>query len=238
MTAPIIGSFLGTIIYRLPVGRDLRWPRSQCETCGATLRPGDLVPLFSWAASRGRCRYCGSFYGWFYPGVEIAALGIAAVALAVDGLPGAWLDSVFGWWLLVLGWIDLRHGVLPDPLTLPLIVVGLVAAALYEPSALSDRGLGAALGYLAFRAVAEAYRRLRGREGLGGGDAKLLAASGAWLGALALPQLILAAAAAALIAAGVLGLRGTRLRAHTALPFGPFIALAAWAIWLFGPLAV
>jgi leader peptidase (prepilin peptidase)/N-methyltransferase len=235
LLAPIVGSFLGVVVRRLPEGRDFLWSRSRCESCAVVLGPRDLMPLVSWAASRGRCRHCAAPLGWFYPGIEIAALAIAALALLVDGMPGAWLDCLFGWWLLTLGWIDLRRWLLPDALTLPLIVAGLVAAALFDREGVLDRALGAAFGYLALSALAAGYRALRGHDGLGGGDAKLLAAAGAWVGASALPQVILAAALAGLVAAGVVRLSGLRLRASSALPFGPFIALASWAIWLFGP---
>jgi leader peptidase (prepilin peptidase) / N-methyltransferase len=237
LLAPIVGSFLGVVIHRVPEGRTLLWSRSRCEACGAVLTTRDLVPLISWLASRGRCRHCGSPLGWFYPGVELAALAIAVVALAVDGVPAAWLDCLFGWWLLTLGWIDLRNWTLPDALTLPLIAIGVVAAAPFGREVMVDRVLGAALGYLAFRAIAAAYRAVRGRRGLGGGDAKLIGAAGAWVGAIALPQVILAAALAALVFAGALRLLGIRLTAQSALPFGPFIGLAAWGLWLFGPLA-
>jgi leader peptidase (prepilin peptidase)/N-methyltransferase len=236
LVAPFIGSFLGVMIRRLPEGRPLVWARSQCEACGAALAARDLLPLISWAVARGRCRHCGEPVGWFYPGVEVAALLVAAVALAIDGMPRALLDSVLGWWLLILAWIDLRRWLLPDLLTLPLIVAGLGAAALLDPDSLLDRTLGAMVGYLALWAIAAAYRALRHREGLGMGDAKLLAASGAWVGATALPQVILLAALTALAAAAVLQLRGAALHRHSALPFGPFLALATWAIWLAGPL--
>lgn len=236
--APVVGSFLGVVVLRLPEGRGFLWSRSRCESCAAVLGARDLVPLVSWAVLRGRCRRCAAPLGWFYPGIEIAALAVAVLALSIDGLPGAWLDCLFGWWLLALGWIDLRRLLLPDALTLPLIVAGLVAAALFDRADLLDRALGAALGYLALSALAAGYRALRGRDGLGGGDAKLLAAAGAWVGAMALPQVVLAAALAGLVAAGALHLAGVRLRASSALPFGPFIALATWAVWLFGPLAL
>jgi leader peptidase (prepilin peptidase)/N-methyltransferase len=107
---------------------------------------------------------------------------------------------------------------------------------MFDPDQLVNRALGAALGYLSLMTIAALYRALRGREGLGGGDAKLLAASGAWLGAAGLPQVILLAALAALAAAGSLRLAGIRLGIHSALPFGPFLALATWVLWLFGPI--
>jgi leader peptidase (prepilin peptidase)/N-methyltransferase len=230
--APIIGSFLGVLVRRLPEGRAVAWSRSYCEGCGARLRLRDLVPIVSWLAARGRCRYCGRQLGLFYPGIELMALLIALISLALDGFPWVWLDCVLGWWLLALSWIDLRHWLLPDSLTLPLVVLGLLGAALLDPGALFDRALGAALGYLAMRAIALVYRAIRQREGLGGGDAKLLAAAGAWVGASSLPQVILAASLAALAVAAVLHLRGTRLTAQSALPFGPFLGLAIWAVWL------
>ena len=236
VAAPFIGSFLGVVIRRVPDGRALAWARSSCENCGTVLRPAELVPLASWAAMRGRCRYCGAVLGWFYPAVELTALAVALIALAVDDAETAWLDAVLGWWLLALAWIDLRRWILPDALTLPLILAGLLAAVALDPDALAQRALGAVLGYLSLRLLAWAYARLRRREGLGQGDAKLLAAAGAWLGALALPQVVLLAAVSALLAAAALRLSGTSIGAQSALPFGPFLALATWALWLFGPL--
>src|SRR5262249_28336885 len=183
--------------------------RSRCEHCGAVRTPRDLVPLASWARAGGRCRRCGASLGLFHPAVELAALAVAAIAVAVDPPGRALLDCVLGWALLALAWIDLRRWLLPDALTLPLIALGLAAAAL-DLWDLADRAAAALLGYAAFRAIGWAYERFRGREGLGQGDAKLLGAAGAWLGIAALPQVVLLAAAAALAAAAVLALRGTR----------------------------
>jgi leader peptidase (prepilin peptidase)/N-methyltransferase len=236
VVAPFIGSFLGLLIRRLPEGSPVARGRSRCDACGATLRARDLVPILSWLTVRARCRYCNQPLGWFYPGVELAALAVALAAVLLDGGQRVWLDCVLGWWLLALGWIDLRSWLLPDALTLPLIIAGLAAAFLFSPDQLTDRALGAALGYLSLIAIAALYRALRGREGLGGGDAKLLAASGAWLGAAALPQVVLFAALSALATAACLRLAGIRLGIHSALPFGPFLALATWVLWLLGPL--
>ena len=235
LASPFIGSFIGVVIRRFPDEKPLVWSRSVCEGCGTVLTPRDLLPLVSWVLARGRCRRCGHPLGWFYPGVEIAALIVVVIALAVDEMPRAGLDCLFGWWLLTLAWIDLRRWLLPDLLTLPLIVAGLAVAAVLDPDTVLDRALGAALGYVALRAIAVAYRALRQREGLGRGDAKLLGAAGAWVGAAALPQVILLAALAALLAA-LLRPGGARLHPHSALQFGPFLALATWAIWLGGPI--
>jgi leader peptidase (prepilin peptidase)/N-methyltransferase len=235
LASPFIGSFIGVLIRRLPDEKPFVWSRSVCDGCGTVLTPRDLLPLVSWALARGRCRRCGQPLGWFYPGVESAALIIAGIALSVDEMPRAALDCLFGWWLLTLAWIDLRHWLLPDRLTLPLIVAGLAAAAVLDPDTVLDRALGAAFGYIALRAIAAGYRALRQREGLGQGDAKMLGAAGAWVGAAALPQVILLASLAALLAAA-LRPGGAQLHLHSALQFGPFLALATWAVWLGGPI--
>jgi leader peptidase (prepilin peptidase) / N-methyltransferase len=237
LASPFVGSFLGLLIQRLPDGAPVVRGRSRCDACSTPLRVRDLVPLFSWLGGGGRCRYCRQPLGWFYPAVELAASAVAVVSVLIDAGQRAWLDGVLGWWLLALGWIDLRTWLLPDALTLPLIVAGLAASFVFDPDQLVNRALGAALGYASLMTIAALYRALRGREGLGGGDAKLLAASGAWLGAAALPPVILLAALSALAAAGSLRLAGIRLGVHSALPFGPFLALATWVLWLFGPVA-
>jgi leader peptidase (prepilin peptidase) / N-methyltransferase len=234
--APLIGSFLGVVILRLPAGETIVWGNSRCEHCRAVLSPRDLVPLVSWLIARGRCRRCGQALGWFYPAVELAALAIAIVAAMVDRGGRAWLDAGLGWWLLTAGWIDLRTWLLPDVLILPLIVLGLVEAWWLAPGYVVDRAAGALLGYFMLWGIAWLYRRLRGRDGLGLGDAKLLAAAGAWVGAMGLSSVVLIGAVTALIAAGGLMASGMRLDRYSALPFGPFLALGTWLVWLFGPL--
>jgi leader peptidase (prepilin peptidase)/N-methyltransferase len=232
-----VGSFIGVVIDRLPESEGPTGPRSQCAECGATLTARDLVPLASWAATRGRCRHCGAWIGWFYPAVELAALAIALLSLRADRGFEAWIDAAFGWWLLALGWIDWRHMILPDALTLPLVVLGLAVAGVLEPERLWDPLLGVVFGYFGLWLIAWLYRRLRGRDGLGLGDAKLFAAAGAWVGLTGLPSVILAAAITGLAAAGAMLLAGRRLNRHTALPFGPFLAAAIWLVWLFGTIS-
>jgi leader peptidase (prepilin peptidase) / N-methyltransferase len=231
-----VGSFLGVVIERLPEEGSPLTGRSCCAHCGAPLGWRDLFPLASWAATRGRCRHCSAWLGWFYPGVELGALAIALLSLAVDRGAEAWIDAGLGWWLLALGWIDWRHMILPDALTLPLIPLGLAVAGTLQPDELWDPVVGVVFGYLGLRAVAWTYHRLTGRAGLGLGDAKLLAAAGAWVGATGLPSVVAGAALAGLAAAGAIMLTGRRLDRHSALPFGPFLAAAIWLVWLFGPL--
>jgi leader peptidase (prepilin peptidase)/N-methyltransferase len=235
--AVLVGSFVGVVIDRLPEGEPFAGGRSRCAKCGAALTALDLVPLASWLAGRGRCRHCGAWIGWFYPLVELAALGIAVLSLSLDRGFEAWIDAALGWWLLTLGWIDWRHMILPDVLTLPLIVFGLAVAGVIEPERLWDPLLGVVFGYAGLWVVAWVYRRLRGRDGLGLGDAKLLAASGAWVGVTGLPSVLAGAALAGLAAAGGMMLAGRRLDRYSALPFGPFLAAATWLVWLFGPIS-
>jgi leader peptidase (prepilin peptidase) / N-methyltransferase len=235
--APFVGSFVGVVIDRLPEGETFGSGRSHCPQCGVALTVRDLVPLASWLMTRGRCRHCGARIGWFYPAVELAVLAIAVVALGVDRGFAAWVDAALGWWLLTLGWIDWRHTILPDALTLPLIVLGLAVAGDLEPERLWDPLLGVVFGYSALWAVGWIYRRLRGREGLGLGDAKLFAAAGAWVGVTGLPSVLAGAALAGLAAAGAMILAGRHLDRHSALPFGPFLAAATWLVWLFGPIS-
>lgn len=232
-----IGSFVGLVIDRLPEEVELATGSSRCLQCGTALSARDLVPLVSWLATRGRCRHCGAWLGWFHPAVELAALAIALVSLAVDRGFEAWVDAALGWWLLALAWIDWRHTILPDLLTIPLLLAGLALAGAQTPEGLADPVAGAACGYAGLWLVAWLYRRWRGREGLGMGDAKLLAAAGAWVGASGLPTVLAGGAIAALVAAGAMQLAGHRLDRHSALPFGPFLAAATWLVWLFGPLA-
>ena len=195
-----------------------------------------MVPLLSWLVRRGRCA-CGKVVlPMFYPAVELGALLVAAwAALVVDG----WLlvaTCALGWTLLALAWIDARHLHLPDALTLPLIPAGLLVIGLIEPAKLLPHALAALTGGLGFWALAGLYRKLRGREGLGLGDAKLLAAGGAWAGPFGLPGVILAAAVAGLAFALIRRLAGRPLDATTELPFGPHLALGIWLVWLYGPL--
>ena len=232
LAAPVAGSCLGVLIRRLPRGAPVALARSRCEACGTALGPLELVPLLSFLWLRGRCRHCRAPIGRFHPGIELAAAGVAAWAVWASGddTLRAWLGCGLGWTLLALAWIDLEWLILPDALTLPLLLGGLAATWLAAPDALGEAALGAALGWLVFAAVAAGYRALRGREGLGGGDARLLAAAGAWLGWQALPEVMLLAALAALGAAAALRLGRDGAR----LAFGPWLALAIWLVWLYG----
>ena len=181
--APFVGSFLGVLIRSLPEGRPVALRRSACEACGQALGPIELLPIVSFVVLRGRCRHCGAPIARMHLAVELAALGVAAWAASVlADAPTLWAGCVLGWTLLALGWIDWTHMVLPDALTLPLVLAGLGVTWRLEPEALTDHAAAAIAGYVAFRLLELGYRRLRGRDGLGQGDAKLAAACGAWVG--------------------------------------------------------
>lgn len=224
---------MGVLVIRLADGRPVAISRSVCDRCGHRLGIGDLIPLISYVVARGRCRYCRQVIGSFPLAIELAALGVALwAASAVEGAD-VWVACLLGWTLLTAGWIDVRTMILPDVLTLPLLVIGLIVIAVAAPDLLLDHCLAAALGYLALFGTAWTYRRFRGRDGLGLGDAKLLGALGAWLGLAALPMLLLLSSCLGLLAAGIAALGGRRMTASTAIPFGPFLALSGWLLWLY-----
>lgn len=243
LAAPAIGSFLGVLVERLPQGRDVLWSRSCCDDCHTVLGPRDLVPLASAALSRGRCRHCGAGLDPFVWRIELAAIVVMAAALlAGPDWPTRIANAVLLELLLALAWCDLRWWRLPDGLTLPLLLAGLAEAlwqsggAVADP-VVTDRAIGAVAGWGLLAAIGWIYRRLRGRDGLGGGDAKLLAAGGAWLGWAALGPVLLVASVATLgAAAGAWAAtrRGAVWRASTALPFGPGLAagIALLRVWL------
>ena len=225
-----VGSFVGLVALRWPAGRPVGLARSACGGCGAVLRPHELVPLLSFAVQRGRCRRCAAAVPWRYPVVEAAAAAIGAVAALLVPLPAAAVVAGLGWTLLLLALLDAEHFWLPSPVTLPLAAAGLVVTAWLRPAALVDHLIGAGVGWAVLAAVASAYRAIRGRVGLGGGDARLFAAAGAWLGWAALPLVLGSAAVAGLVVALLLWGRG--VTGTTRLPFGVFLAAAIWAVAL------
>ncbi len=199
LAAPFAGSFLGVVAIRLPAERPFLFARSVCDSCGHQLGPPDLIPIASFVFSHGRCRYCAASVSLLHPAMELGAL---VVALWAAVMTSGWIlaaSCLFGWTLLLLAAIDWRTGLLPDVLTLPLIVTGLTVAYAIDPASLADHVIGAVAGFAIFALLAAAYRRFRGRDGLGLGDAKLLAAAGAWLSWTGLPTTVLFAALAGLL---------------------------------------
>jgi len=227
----LIGSFVAALTWRWPQGRSIATGRSACDACGHVLTPRDLVPVLSLLWLRGRCRHCGAAIAPRHLLIELAAGGIGALALGlhpgVVGLGGA----LFGWVLLALTVLDAEHYWLPDRLTLPLLGLGLVAGVWLAPP-LPDRVLGAAAGFAALVLVGGGYQLATGRTGMGGGDPKLFAAIGAWLGWFPLAFVLLLAAMLGLALALADRLRGRPVGRHSRLAFGALLAVAAWPFWL------
>jgi leader peptidase (prepilin peptidase) / N-methyltransferase len=235
VVAPFVGSFLGVLIVRLPVGRPVVAARSACENCGTPLTAFDLIPLASYIVQGGRCRHCGARIAPFHVAIELGAIAVAVWVLCAETNPDrVWIDCMIGWTLLTLACIDWRWMLLPDVLTLPLLLAGLMFTLLSQSDAVALHAAAAAAGYFGIRAIAWLYRLARGRDGMGGGDAKLFGAAGAWLGPGALPALLLLAAMLGIVVAGALAISGRRVSATTALPFGSCIAVAFWVLWLHG----
>ena len=232
MLGAIAGSFLATILIRWPKGESALAGRSHCDACGSVLGPRDLVPILSHVALGGRCRHCGAGIDTRHLAVEIGAGLVGLVAFLAFAGVEAPVAALFGWWLLLLAVVDLEHHWLPDRLTLPLLPVGLAVAWLGIGPPTLDRIIGAVAGYAVLAAIGWLYRRLRGREGLGGGDPKLLAALGAWLGWQQLPLVLLGAGMVGLAAIALRRLRGESVSATDRLPLGTLMALAAWPLWL------
>jgi len=195
-----------------------------------------MVPILSWIVLRGRCSRCSGAISWNPLFAESTYLAATTVTFITTSGLVFWVGCLLGWMLLALALVDLKTYLLPDRMTLPLIPLGLAFSALFGRETLWDHGLAAGLGFIGLSAVAFGYRILARREGLGMGDAKLFAVTGAWLGTLALPGTLMVAAGSALLVELVRRGRQGRLQRFEHLAFGPYLAFATWAGFVFGPL--
>lgn len=253
----LVGSFLNVVIHRLPLMLERQWrqecaglndtagpdepafnlcrPRSRCPHCQHQLGALDNIPLLSWLWLRGRCRYCRGPISRRYPLVELASAGLAMLALWRFGVSPALVGAlIMSWALLCLTLIDLDHLLLPDDLTLPLLWLGLLLNlnGLFVP--LEDAVLGAVFGYGVLWSLYWLFKLATGKEGMGYGDFKLLAALGAWFGWQSLlPILLLASFSGAL--AGLALMASRKLGQDRVLPFGPALALGGGLYLLWGP---
>ncbi|MFN8544311.1 MAG: prepilin peptidase [Candidatus Binatia bacterium] len=248
-----IGSFLNVCIYRLPEDESVVWPSSRCPACETAIAWYDNIPIVSWLVLRARCRTCGATIAPRYPLVEAATGALAVLALAVFGPTlQALVAFAFTAALLLITFVDLDHLFIPDEVSLPGILVGLGVSLLPGGIGLVDATFGALVGGGILWAVAWGYERSTGVEGMGFGDVKLLAMIGAFLGWQAIPAILVIASIAGAGAgvAVVLAHGGRRagrrvvrrfgMRAllphlrhvarHTAIPFGPFLALGATVV--------
>jgi leader peptidase (prepilin peptidase) / N-methyltransferase len=258
----VVGSFLNVVAYRIPImmerawraqaeelkaqpftpppqaadGKrfDLWWPPSTCPGCGNAISAQHNVPVLGFLWLKGRCASCGTKISPRYPVVEAIAAVLALATAFVFGPSWQTIAALgFVWTLLALTLIDLDHKLLPDSLTLPLLWAGLLVnvSGLFAP--LSASVLGAAAGYLALWSVYKLFKLVTGKEGMGYGDFKLLAAIGAWLGWQLLPVVILLSAVVGSIV-GIALIAFAGRSSQTAIPFGPYLAAAGLIALLWG----
>ncbi|MEH0371814.1 A24 family peptidase [Vibrio mimicus] len=255
----IVGSFLNVVIYRLPKIMEREWradcaasfpeyrisppegqltlslPRSTCPHCQTPIRVIDNIPVVSWLALRGKCSHCKAPISARYPLIELfTALVSLMVSTQLGFSPFAVAALLFSYVLIAATFIDLDTMLLPDQLTLPLLWGG-IALALFglSPVSLTDAVIGAMAGYLSLWSIYWLFKLLTGKEGMGYGDFKLLAALGAWLGWQQLPVIVLLSSVVGLLF-GLIQLRLQKQGIDKAFPFGPYLAIAGWIALLWG----
>lgn len=253
----LVGSFLNVVILRLPKMMEAQWrnecrtlleietpiaaekvslmsPPSCCPACRAPIRPWQNIPVVSWLALRGKCANCRAPISIQYPLVELISAAAAAVcAWRFGWSPQLAAALVLSWVLIALTVIDLREMLLPDDLTLPLLWLGLALSTLPVFAGMSASIWGGIFGYLSLWTIYHLFRLATGKEGMGYGDFKLLAALGAWFGAASLPMiLLLSSVVGAVVGIGMIVLRG-RDRSLP-IPFGPYLAGAGWLTLIWG----
>ena len=253
----VVGSFLNVVIYRLPVMMESRWrkdccellevesetdearltlafPNSHCPQCKAPIKPWQNIPVLSYLFLAGKCANCGTRISLRYPAVELVT-GLATLLLGwyFDASPALLGAMLLTWSLITLTMIDFDHQLLPDDITLPLLWLGLLFNIGGTYTSLQDAVLGAMAGYLLLWSVYWLFKLVTGKEGMGYGDFKLLAALGAWLGWQALPMIVLLSSlVGAVIGIGLIFLK--RQGRETPMPFGPYLAIAGWIALLWG----
>lgn len=255
--ALLIGSFLNVVIYRLPIMLERQWkrdcsewleqntaelhtghfnlviPRSQCPTCGHQITALENIPVISYLFLRGKCSGCGTPISMQYPMVEAATALLSMLVAWQFGYSIELLAMlVLTWTLVALFMIDAKTMLLPDTLTYPLLWAGLLLNMHGMFVALPDAVLGAAFGYLSLWSVFHLFRLLTGKEGMGFGDFKLLAALGAWGGWQVLPFVIFASSAFGSVF-GIVWMLAKRSRESLPMPFGPWLAMAGFValVW-------
>lgn len=256
MLGLFVGSFLNVVIFRLPKMMEREWhaqaaevrgeevpaqarynlatPRSTCPHCGHQIGALENIPVLSFVLLRGRCRHCGAGIGLRYPVVELLTGALCAAAALRFG-PGLQLVGalLFICVMIALAFIDLDTQLLPDSLTLPLLWLGLLFNLGETFASLDAAVLGAVIGYLSLWSVYWSFKLLTGKEGMGYGDFKLLAAIGAWLGWQVLPlTIVLSSAVGAL--AGIALILFARHGKNVPIPFGPYLAAAGLLALFFG----
>ena len=254
----VVGSFLNVVIYRLPKMMESRWrsecteflaldtdeepapalslstPNSHCPHCGCGIKPWQNIPVLSYLALRGKCANCTTSISIRYPLVELATGLLTLALLSKFGLsPALGAAILLTWALITLTMIDIDHQLLPDDITLPLLWLGLIFNLQGTFVSLQDAVLGAIFGYLVLWSVYWLFKLITGKEGMGYGDFKLLAALGAWLGWQAIPMIILLSSVVGTLG-GVALMLIRRQGKDVPISFGPYLAIAGWVSLLWG----
>ncbi|MEJ5348072.1 MAG: prepilin peptidase [Desulfosoma sp.] len=229
-----LGSFYNVIIYRWPKGESIVSPPSRCPACGTLIRWYDNIPVVSFVLLRGRCRQCRKSISWRYPAVELLTGLMAAGLFRMFGWSAPFfVFFVFGSLLVLIAFIDLDTFLIPDMLSLGGLALGLTAAAVFPHMSWVDAWIGALLGGGFFFAVAWGYQRLRNQDGLGGGDIKLLAMIGAFIGWKGVLFTVFVSSVIG-AAVGLAVMARSRQGLVTRLPFGPFLSLGAMSYVFWG----
>ncbi len=222
-----VGSFLNVCIHRIPRRVSIVWPASRCARCDRPLAWFENIPIVSYAALGGRCRTCRARISIRYPLVEAITMGAFVLLVQVFGLDSILIPRLlFACVLIVLFAIDLEHQILPNVITLPGIIVGLLCSLVWPPGPISSL-IGIAIGGGILWLIAEAWLKLRGIEGMGFGDVKMLAMVGAFLGwKMVVLTFVLSSLLGGLV--GIIVIASRRGKLATAVPFGTMLALAAF----------
>lgn len=252
----LIGSFLNVVIYRLPVMMEREWreqcdelngkestsreqfslnkPRSRCPQCNHAISAWENIPILSYLFLAGKCKQCKTGISLRYPIIEIFTGFLSGIVAWKFGFDWACLGGLLlTWSLIALTFIDVDHQLLPDSITLPLLWLGITFNLFSTYTDLHSSVVGALIGYLSLWTVFQAFKLVTGKEGMGYGDFKLLAALGAWLGWALLPSIILLSS----LVGAVIGISLIVLRQHqreVPIPFGPYLAGAGWLALVWG----
>ena len=230
----MVGSFLNVCIYRLPQGLSIAAPRSFCPACQTPIRAYDNIPLISFLLLGGKCRRCRAPISWRYPLVEALTGALALAFFLKMGLTlSSFCHFCFAAALVVITFIDLDQRIIPDVISLPGIIVGFLLALLGVTLGIRDSLIGIALGGGSLYLVAIVYEAVTKREGMGGGDVKLLAMIGAWLGWKAVLFTLFFASLTGSVIGGAI-MMAKKEDSKLAVPFGPFLAFSALAYVFFG----
>jgi leader peptidase (prepilin peptidase)/N-methyltransferase len=253
----LVGSFLNVVIYRLPLMMERRWrhdccellevaqekhdapmnlatPNSHCPQCKTAIKPWQNIPIISYLVLRGKCGSCSASIPLRYPTIELIT-GLMTLSLAwfFSLSPALFGAILLTWSLIALTMIDVDHQLLPDDITLPLLWLGLLFNTFGTFASLSNAVIGAMAGYLTLWSIYWLFKLLTGKEGMGYGDFKLLAALGAWMGWQALPLIVLLSSLVGAVC-GIALMFIKRRGKDTPIPFGPYLAMAGWITLLWG----